>query len=112
MRYADVDASLRSLDGRDTAVAGYVEADERFNAFFAKVVDLAELLLPAYVEEGKAHLAIAFGCTGGQHRSVMVAEKLTETLGKSGWQVSKRHRDLERRALGQGPTTPGDKRLA
>lgn len=106
------DPNLRALDGRDDKVAAYVGADDRFEAFFAKVIDLAELLLPAYMEEGKAHLAIAFGCTGGQHRSVMVAEKLTETLGKSGWQVSKRHRELERRALGQGSTTPGDKRLA
>ena len=55
------------------------------------------MLLPAQLEEGKAHLAIGFGCTGGQHRYVAVAEKLAKVLAEAGWQVSKRHRELERR---------------
>ena len=58
---------------------------------------MAELLLPAYSEEGKAHLSIGFGCTGGQHRSVTVAEMLARALAEAGWQVSIRHRELERR---------------
>ncbi|SLN60247.1 glmZ(sRNA)-inactivating NTPase [Pseudoruegeria aquimaris] len=90
--------ALRALDGRDGAVQDYVASDPRFAAFFAKVLDLSELLLPAYIEEGKAHLSIGFGCTGGQHRSVTMAEKLAHALAQAGWQVSIRHRELERRA--------------
>lgn len=89
---------LRALDGRSPEVQAYVAKDARYEDFFGKVSDLAELLLPAYIEEGKAHLAIAFGCTGGQHRSVTLAEKLADSLGKTGWRVSIRHRELERHA--------------
>lgn len=89
---------LRNQDGRSEAVAHYVSQDSRFSEFFEKIRDLAELLLPAYISEGKAHLSIGLGCTGGQHRSVVVAEKLAKALAKSGWQVSIRHRELERRA--------------
>ena len=92
------DATLRDLDGRDPRVAAYVEADPRFAAFFAKLADLVQFLLPAQLQEGKAHLAIGFGCTGGQHRSVAVAEKLAKRLAEHGWPVAKRHRELERRS--------------
>lgn len=91
------DPTLRSRDGRDAQVAAYVKTDDRFEKFFSKVTDLVEFLLPAYVEEGKTHLAIGFGCTGGQHRSVFVTEKLAHRLAEAEWQVSKRHRELERR---------------
>ncbi len=90
--------NLRALDGRDAAVASHIESDPRFETFFTRVSDLVRLLLPAYTEEGKAHLSIGFGCTGGQHRSVALAEKLANTLAEEGWQVSIRHRELERRA--------------
>ncbi len=89
--------SLRDRDGRDSAVASHIETDPRFAPFFLKLQELVLMLLPAQVEEGKAHLAIGFGCTGGQHRSVAVAEKLAKVLAEAGWQVSKRHRELERR---------------
>jgi UPF0042 nucleotide-binding protein len=91
------DENLRALDGRDPAVAAYVEADERFAPFFDRIKSLSDLLLPAHKDEGKAHLSIGFGCTGGQHRSVAVAERLAAALAQDGWQVSKRHRELERR---------------
>jgi UPF0042 nucleotide-binding protein len=89
---------LRDRDGRDPEVAAYVGGDPRGAPFFEKVHDLALLLLPAYVEEGKTHLAIAFGCTGGRHRSVAMSERLAAALRAAGWQVSLRHRELERRA--------------
>lgn len=92
------DADLRQKDGRDPAVAAHVEADERFTEFFQRVRDLVLFLLPAHREEGKAHLSIGFGCTGGQHRSVVMTEILANALAESGWSVSKRHRELERRA--------------
>lgn len=91
--------ALRPLDGRDPQVAAYIAGDPRFAPFFTKVCELTELLLPAYVEEGKSHLNIGFGCTGGQHRSVCLAERLVNTLAGQGWQVSIRHRELERRAV-------------
>lgn len=91
------DDTLRPLDGRNAEVAAFIAEDARFAPFFNKVVELTELLLPAYVDEGKSHLSIALGCTGGKHRSVATAEKLVNTLAASGWQVSIRHRELERR---------------
>jgi len=96
--------ALRPLDGRNPAVAAHVRADPRFAPFEAQVRGLVEFLLPAHAEEGKAHLAIGFGCTGGQHRSVMMVETLAEALAEAGWQVSKRHRELEGkgRTGGQG----------
>lgn len=92
------DASLRKLDGRSGAVAEYVAQDDRFDGFFQRVLDLTEMLLPAYRDEGKAHFAIGFGCTGGQHRSVAMTEKLSKALAVRGWQVSTRHREIERKA--------------
>lgn len=92
--------ALRALDGRDAAVADFIRKDERFEAFFEKLRDLVLLLLPATVQEGKAHLSIGFGCTGGQHRSVAIAEMLGNSLAEAGWAVSKRHRELERRSAG------------
>lgn len=91
------DPALRPLDGRDPAVAAHVRADPRFDGFFLRLSDLLTMLLPAHLEEGKAHLTIGFGCTGGQHRSVAVAEMVGAALAKAGWPVSKRHRELERK---------------
>jgi UPF0042 nucleotide-binding protein len=92
--------ALRDRDGRDPAVAAHIAEDPRFADFFHKLTDLILLLLPAHVAEGKSHLTIGFGCTGGQHRSVAVAEKLGNVLSEAGWVVALRHRELERRAQG------------
>jgi RNase adapter protein RapZ len=89
---------LRDKNGRDPDVSAYIQTDPLFADFFHKLRDLLFLLLPAQSNEGKAHLAIGFGCTGGQHRSVAVAEKLGNVLAEAGWPVSKRHRELERKA--------------
>ncbi len=93
------EAPLRGLTGQDAQVRAYVAGDPMFDGFSARVSDLVRQLLPAYKAEGKAYLAIGFGCTGGQHRSVTMAETLSETLAEAGWQVSIRHRELERRGL-------------
>ncbi|MFX0540834.1 RNase adapter RapZ [Roseovarius sp. S4756] len=89
---------LRALDGRAPEVARYVATDPRFEAFHAQLSRMMDLLLPAFEAEGKSYLSIALGCTGGQHRSVAMAETLARTLAEGGWQVSTRHRELERPA--------------
>ena len=94
--------SLRALDGRDKVVAAYIAKDPRYADFMAKLQDLILMLLPAHQQEGKAHVSIGIGCTGGQHRSVAVAENLAKVLADAGWPVSKRHRELERKAAVPG----------
>ena len=91
------DPDLRPLDGRDAGVAAYVAQDPRFGPFVSQVKALVDLVLPAHKDEGRAHLSIGFGCTGGQHRSVVLAETLAASLAQDGWPVSKRHREMERR---------------
>lgn len=90
--------ALRPLDGRDARVLAHIDQDARFAEFHTRVKDLLLFLLPAHREEGKSHLSIGFGCSGGQHRSVAVTELLSDALAQNGWAVSKRHRELERRA--------------
>jgi UPF0042 nucleotide-binding protein len=87
-------ADLRPLTGRDPAVARYVVEDPGFAAFFDSVTVLLEPLLPRFVAEGKSYLTIAFGCTGGRHRSVATAEKLAGWMRQQGQTVDLRHRDL------------------
>ncbi len=97
---------LRHRDGTDPEVAAHVRADARYAAFFGRLWDLLGLLLPAYGEEGKAHVTVAFGCTGGRHRSVAAAEDMAAALAEAGWPVSIRHRELERQddpAAGPAP---------
>ncbi|MDM7458398.1 MAG: RNase adapter RapZ [Paracoccus sp. (in: a-proteobacteria)] len=91
------DRNLRQLTGLDPRVQAHVAADPRFDAFFEKTRDLVEFLLPAHMEEGKSHLAVGFGCTGGQHRSVTLVQRMAVSLAEAGWPVSIRHRELERR---------------
>ncbi len=93
---------LRTLDGRHADVANYVAGDDAFAPFFDRVLELVAFLLPAFKAEGKTHFSVGIGCTGGQHRSVTVAEKLSKALAETGWRVSTRHRELERR----GKTPP------
>jgi UPF0042 nucleotide-binding protein len=86
--------ALRELNGTDPRVAAHVATDLRYADFSQKVFDLSQLILPACREEGKSHFSIAFGCTGGQHRSVTLAESHALSLAQEGWQVSIRHREL------------------
>ncbi len=103
------DKDLREKNGTQTEVQDFVCADSRYEEFFSRIRDLILFLLPAHVEEGKTHLAIGFGCTGGQHRSVTLVEKMAVALADAGWPVSIRHRELERRmkaALVSGDNPP------
>jgi UPF0042 nucleotide-binding protein len=101
------DPVLRPLTGLDARVADYVAEDSRYAEFYSRVCGLLKFLLPAYAEEGKAHLSIGFGCTGGQHRSVALAETVGNTLAADGWRVSIRHRELEAPAAQAGVDTRG-----
>lgn len=92
-------AELKPLTGRDPAVSRYVSEDARYAGFMQPLRELLAVLLPAYRDEGKSHLTIGFGCTGGRHRSVAVVEALSAELADAGWQVSTRHRELEREGL-------------
>jgi UPF0042 nucleotide-binding protein len=92
------DAALRSLTGRDKAVVDYVHRDPDYKIFFDHLTQLLLPLLPRYQQEGKSYLTIAVGCTGGRHRSVVVAEELTNLLAGNGFVVGVGHRDLDRSA--------------
>ncbi|MDE3061223.1 MAG: RNase adapter RapZ [Pseudomonadota bacterium] len=92
------DPALRDLTGRDAAVGEAIESDRDFAAFWQNFIGLLLPLLPRYLEEGRSYLTVAVGCTGGRHRSVYMAEKLGGFLTQSGYNVSVRHRDLEKRA--------------
>ncbi|WP_246044086.1 RNase adapter RapZ [Ruegeria sediminis] len=94
---------LRAADGRNPDVADYIRTDPNFAPFVDRVVDLLRLLLPAFRAEGKAHLSVAFGCTGGQHRSVALTETVAKALAEEGQQVSIRHREIERRLANVRP---------
>jgi len=88
------DPKLRPLDGRQDEIGNFIENDPAFGVFFDNLKNLLDPLLPKYAEEGKSYLTIAFGCTGGKHRSVFVAEKFVHWLEKSDYILSTRHRDL------------------
>lgn len=98
--------ALRAGDGRQPDVAAYIAEDARYAPFLERLRALIDLVLPAHVEEGKRHLAIGFGCTGGRHRSVCVTQALSQALAAAGWQVSIRHRELDAQASGVATGSP------
>ncbi len=87
---------LRPLSGLDPAVRDYVMGSDGTEDFLERVRDLLDLILPAYEKEGKSYLGIALGCTGGRHRSVVLAEELSRRLGEAGFGNKVFHRDLDR----------------
>src|SRR3954454_9341197 len=89
--------ALRDLARRETAVADYIAADESYESV-SQIETLLLSLLPRYREEGKSYVTIAFGCTGGRHRSVHVAERVAARLREAGFSPTLEHRDLGARA--------------
>ena len=85
---------LREMDGAHPEVAQYVLSDPLTEPLLEKLFDLAEFSIPQYVREGKAYLTIAIGCTGGKHRSVVVANELARFLSSANYVVRVEHRDL------------------
>ncbi len=108
LRNPHYDPILQPRTGLDPEVGAYIEADPDFQAFFGKVTDLVDLLLPRFAQEGKKYVTIAFGCTGGRHRSVYLVEALAAHLGSRlaanaaggetgpGWRLHVAHRELAR----------------
>ncbi len=91
------EAALRPLTGFDQRIVDYVARDGRLEEFYAHVIPLFEFLLPQYVTEGKAHLMVAIGCTGGRHRSVVIAEHLAAAFrDREELFVEVHHRDVDR----------------
>jgi RNase adapter protein RapZ len=88
---------LRVLTGFDTRIVDYVGRDGRLEEFYERVTPLLEYLLPQYVGEGKAHLVVAIGCTGGRHRSVVIAEHLASHFrADDRYFIEIQHRDVDR----------------
>ena len=119
MRFLDNphwDPELRPLTGRDEPVKNHVSSDPAYDETMSQIERLLTGLVPRYWEAGKNYLTIAFGCTGGRHRSVAAAEDMAARLVAKGHAVSIRHRDLtaqpddrlERRGPRRGPTDERD----
>jgi UPF0042 nucleotide-binding protein len=87
---------FRHLTGRHPKVVAYIRKFEQTKEFLDRVTDMLLFLLPNYIHEGKSYLTVAFGCTGGQHRSVMIAEEVRKRLAKEGYRVKTAHRDMPR----------------
>ncbi len=85
---------LRNHTGLDECVRDYVMQHESSQQLFSKIADLIDFLIPMYVHEGKSQLVIAFGCTGGKHRSITFAELMTKHLLSKDYKVQKYHRDI------------------
>ena len=88
------DKDLRSKNGLNAAVQAYVGEDKNFTPFRKKILEFADFVIPAHIVEGRSHLTIGFGCTGGKHRSVTIVEVVRKDLQLRGWHVTIRHREL------------------
>jgi RNase adapter protein RapZ len=91
------DEQLRPLSGLDASVAEYIAADPAYEDAVSRIEDLLLVLLPRYEAEGKAYFTIAFGCTGGRHRSVHVTERVGQRLRSAGFSPTVSHRDMASR---------------
>ena len=89
-------SNLKHKTGKDKEVVKYVEKQKAYLIFFDKLTNMLDFLLPNYIREGKSHLTIAIGCTGGRHRSVACAEKLAKYFVKNNYKVKLNHRDILR----------------
>ena len=87
---------FRKLTGKHPRVAKYVRSFPQTKEFLDKTTDMLAFLMPHYIKEGKSYLTIGIGCTGGQHRSVMIAEELKKRLGAAGYRAKTGHRDMPR----------------
>jgi len=89
---------FKKLTGRNPAVARYIRSFPQTSEFLDRITDLLVYLLPHYIREGKSYLTIGFGCTGGHHRSVMIADQMRKNLAAAGFQAKVTHRDAAKPA--------------
>jgi UPF0042 nucleotide-binding protein len=87
---------FKDKTGRDPSVARYIRSFPQTQEFMDRITDLLKYLIPHYIREGKSYLTIAFGCTGGHHRSVMIAGEICKRLARAGFKVKQSHRDINR----------------
>ena len=87
---------FRPLTGKHPKLIAYLRKFPQTREFLDRVTSMLLFLLPHYIHEGKSYLTVAFGCTGGQHRSVMIAEEISKRLGKEGYRIKTAHRDMPR----------------
>jgi UPF0042 nucleotide-binding protein len=88
--------AFKKLSGKHPSVARYIRSFPQTQEFVERISGLLVYLLPHYIEEGKSYLTIAFGCTGGHHRSVMIASEIRKRLANAGYRVKETHRDVAR----------------
>ncbi len=88
---------FKNRTGRDPRVARYIRTFPQTQEFIGRISQLLVYLIPHYIREGKSYLTISFGCTGGQHRSVMMADEIRKCLAKAGFKVKGAHRDIHKR---------------
>jgi UPF0042 nucleotide-binding protein len=87
---------LRQFTGKDSKVRRYIRSFPQTGEFLRRIESLLTYLIPHYIREGKSYLTIAFGCTGGKHRSVMLGEAVKKALEKRGFSSKVVHRDIEK----------------
>jgi RNase adapter protein RapZ len=85
---------FKNLTGRNPGVVRYIRSFPQTIEFIDRISELLIYLIPHYVREGKSYLTIAFGCTGGHHRSVMIANAIRKRLTQAGFKVKETHRDI------------------
>ena len=88
--------AFKDLTGKNPSVARYIRSFPQTTEFISRIADLLVYLLPHYIAEGKSYLTISFGCTGGHHRSVMIASEIRKLLAKAGYRAKETHRDVKK----------------
>jgi len=88
--------AFKRLSGKNPSVARYIRSFPQTTEFIDRISELLVYLLPHYIEEGKSYLTISFGCTGGRHRSVMIASEIRKRLAQAGYRVKETHRDVQK----------------
>jgi len=96
LRNPHYDETLRPMTGLDKEVRDYIKVDRDYDKFWSGLKEMLTIIVPRYIEEGKSYLTIAFGCTGGRHRSAAFAEETKEFLETKGYKVDIIHREIEK----------------
>lgn len=88
--------AFKHLSGKHPSVARYIRSFPQTREFIERISDLLVYLIPHYIQEGKSYLTISFGCTGGRHRSVLIANEIRKRLNRAGFRVKETHRDVKK----------------